>query len=154
MIYAQSSENSDEPTFTTIPLVACTSSDFTNIQDISVLGRVRPSPDREDSALYKDLYCPDFKGALDNNPLLTLEEVGTLMSQYTRVNSNYLALVIRSNVFGTTVNESNLEPLRVILYASTTDIDQQDLEESEDEVEPLRRRMVEVLHSTVTTTQR
>ena len=129
LIYAQSSENTDLPQFTIIPLVKCNSADFEDIDDISIFGRVRPNPERSDTALYKDLYCPDWVSALDNNPLLTKAEVGKLTSQYTRVYSNYLALVIRNNNGMFAMDTEALKPLRAILYASTTDVDQQEIEE-------------------------
>ena len=93
--------------------MSCTSDNFEGIDDISILqrnGYLSESP-------YENLLCPDFSSKEDGGPGLHITELG-IMNEITGPNANYLAFLIRAK----SVNNTYMEQMRVVGYASSTNI--------------------------------
>jgi hypothetical protein len=86
--------------------------------------------------------------------------MGTLKSQFTKSNANFLALVVRTENEIEELDVDQLNTLRAALYVSTTDIDELSkygksaYPQDASQTTPMRRRMVEVMHSRIIPTER
>lgn len=99
--------------FQVVPLNPCKSDAFDDIDDISILKRNGFSSDDAVASL----LCPDFSNEEEAAEALDLEELGKL-NDISGPNGHYMAFLVR----GKSVNNTYMDSVRVVGYASSTNV--------------------------------